>query len=314
MVQFILKRVSMIIPVYLFAIFITFGMIHLSSVDPAEAYFSAAHIHATDDMLAEKRHELGLDQPFIVQYAKGVVDTLTLNLGKSYVSNQPVWNEISLRLVPTLLLSIISLILAVVISVPLGFLAGIKKGSGIDHLSRFLSFVGASIPSFWLGYLFIYFFAVKLNLLPVGGMEDWTNYILPALTLAFPLIAIYTRLLRVNVMEQLKEPYVQFARTRGLKPAAIYGKHLLRNSISPMIAGLGMNLGHLLTGAIIVEVVFSWPGFGRYFIDAIFNRDVPVIRAYIIIAAVVYLLSNLLVDIIQMFINPRIYRKGSQFR
>lgn len=307
--NYILKRIMSIIPVFLLAALFTTGMVHLSSVDPAEAYLTAAHIQQTDEILAQKRHEFGLDQPFLVQYANSILKICQLDFGISYVSNKPVWDEVIYRIPATIQLALASILIAVLISVPLGFLAGVKKGSAIDHFSRLLSFFGASIPTFWLGYILVFFFSVKLNLFPVEGIGTWKHLVLPSITLALPLIAMYTRLLRSSVLENLQEPYVLFARTRGLKEKTIMAKHVLRIAISPMITGLGMNLGKLLTGAIIVESVFSWPGFGRYFIEAIFNRDIPVIQCYVLIAAILFILSNLLVDIIQMYIDPRISRK-----
>lgn len=307
--NYILKRIMSIIPVFLLAALFTTGMVHLSSVDPAEAYLTAAHIQQTDEILAQKRHEFGLDQPFLVQYANSILKICQLDFGISYVSNKPVWDEVIYRIPATIQLALASILIAVLISVPLGFLAGVKKGSAIDHFSRLLSFFGASIPTFWLGYILVFFFSVKLNLFPVEGIGTWKHLVLPSITLALPLIAMYTRLLRSSILENLQEPYVLFARTRGLKEKTIMAKHVLRIAISPMITGLGMNLGKLLTGTIIVESVFSWPGFGRYFIEAIFNRDIPVIQCYVLIAAILFILSNLLVDIIQMYIDPRISRK-----
>ncbi|MEH7361240.1 MULTISPECIES: nickel ABC transporter permease subunit NikB [Priestia] len=310
--NYILKRIMSIIPVFLLAALFTTGMVHLSSVDPAEAYLTAAHIQQTDEILAQKRHEFGLDQPFLVQYANSILKICQLDFGISYVSNKPVWDEVIYRIPATIQLALASILIAVLISVPLGFLAGVKKGSVMDHFSRLLSFFGASIPTFWLGYILVFFFSVKLNLFPVEGIGTWKHLVLPSITLALPLIAMYTRLLRSSVLENLQEPYVLFARTRGLKEKTIMAKHVLRIAISPMITGLGMNLGKLLTGTIIVESVFSWPGFGRYFIEAIFNRDIPVIQCYVLIAAILFILSNLLVDIIQMYIDPRISRKEGQ--
>ena len=312
--NYILKRIMSIIPVFLLAALLTTGMIHLSPVDPAEAYLTAAHIQPTDEILAQKRHEFGLDQPFFIQYVNSIMKICQLDFGISYVSNKPVWNEVIYRIPATVQLAIASILIAVFVSVPLGFLAGVKKGSVIDHFSRLLSFFGASIPTFWLGYILVFFFSVKLNLFPVEGIGTWQHLVLPSITLALPLIAMYTRLLRASVLENLQQPYVLFARTRGLKEKTIMTKHVLRIAISPMITGLGMNLGKLLTGTIIVESVFSWPGFGRYFIEAIFNRDIPVIQCYVLIAASLFILSNLIVDIVQMYIDPRISRKEGKHR
>ncbi|TXC92944.1 nickel ABC transporter permease subunit NikB [Metabacillus litoralis] len=306
---FILKRILSIIPVFLLATLLTTGMIHLSPVDPAEAYLTAAHIQPTDENLAQKRQEFGLDQPFFIQYLNSIKKICQFDFGISYVSNKPVWDEVISRIPATIQLALGSLFIAVFVSIPLGFLAGVKKNTAIDHFSRVLAFLGASIPSFWLGYLLILFFSVKLDLFPVEGIGTWQHLVLPSVTLAFPLIAIYTRLLRASVLENLEEPYVLYARTRGISEKSIMAKHVLRIAISPMITGLGMNLGKLLTGTIIVEAVFSWPGFGRYFIDAIFNRDIPVIQCYVLIGASLFIISNLLVDLIQMYIDPRISRK-----
>jgi nickel transport system permease protein len=303
-----------IIPVFLLAALLTTGMIHLSPVDPAEAYLTAAHIQPTDEILDQKRHEFGLDQPFFIQYVNSIMKICQLDFGISYVSNKPVLDEVIYRIPATVQLAIGSLLIAVLVSVPLGFLAGIKRNSIIDHFSRLLSFFGASIPTFWLGYILVFFFSVKLNLFPVEGIGTWEHLVLPSITLALPLIAMYTRLLRASVLENLQEPYVLFARTRGIKEKMIMTKHVLRMAIPPMITGLGMNLGKLLTGTIIVESVFSWPGFGRYFIEAIFNRDIPVIQCYVLIAASLFILSNLMVDLIQMYIDPRISRKEGHQR
>lgn len=307
--SYVIKRIFSIVPVFLLALLLMRGMIYISPIDPAEAYLAAAHIQPTETMIAQKRAEFGLDEPFLVQYVQTLGQLVRFDFGKSFVSGKSVIEDIVYRVPATLQLAVMSLVMAIVVSVPLGFLAGVKKNSLFDQLSRLVSFVGASIPSFWFGYLLIFFFSVKLNLFPVGGIGSFAHLVLPAVTLALPLIALYTRLLRASVLENLEQPYVLFAKTRGLKKRTILAKHVLRMSIPPMITGLGMNLGKLLTGTIIVETVFSWPGFGRYFIEAIFNRDLPVIQAYVLIAAGLFILSNLLVDLIQMGVDPRISRK-----
>lgn len=306
---YLIKRLFAIVPIILFAIFLMFVLVRLSPVDPAEAYLAASHIHPTEELLAEKRQEFGLDRPLIVQYVQTVADIIRFDFGNSYVTNTPVWQEITTRLPATLQLALSSILVAVVVSVPLGFLSAVYKNSWLDHFSRLLSYLGASIPQFWLGYVLIFFFAVKLDLFPVEGRGTWQHFVLPSITLSLALIAIYTRLLRASVLEELEEAYVLYGRTRGLKEKAIMGKHVLRISISPMLTGLGMNLGKLLTGTIIVEQVFSWPGFGRFFIEAIFNRDIPVIQSYVVLAACLFIVCNLIVDVIQLYLDPRISRE-----
>lgn len=310
MVIYLIKRLFAIVPIILFAIFLMFVLVRLSPVDPAEAYLAASNIHPTEELLAEKRQEFGLDRPLIVQYAQTVSDIVRFDFGNSYVTNTPVWQEITTRLPATLQLAFSSILVAIIVSVPLGFLSAVYKNSWLDHFSRLLSYLGASIPQFWLGYVLIFFFAVKLDLFPVEGRGTWQHFVLPSITLSLALIAIYTRLLRASVLEELEEAYVLYGRTRGLKEKGIMVKHVLRISISPMLTGLGMNLGKLLTGTIIVEQVFSWPGFGRFFIEAIFNRDIPVIQSYVVLAACLFIVCNLIVDVIQLYLDPRISWKG----
>lgn len=307
---YLIKRLFAVIPIILFAIFLMFALIRLSPVDPAEAYLTAANIHPTDELLAEKRHEFGLDQPLLVQYLQTVKQIVQLDFGNSYVTNTSVWQEVVTRMPATIQLALSSIILSIVISVPLGFLAAIYKNGLIDHLSRLLSYLGASIPQFWLGYVLIFLFSVKLDMFPVEGRGTWQHFVLPSITLSLALIAIYTRLLRASVLEELENVYVIYGRTRGIKEKTIMVKHVLRIAISPMLTGLGMNLGKLLTGTIIVEQVFSWPGFGRFFVEAIFNRDIPVIQGYVVLAACLFIVCNLIVDLVQLYIDPRISRKG----
>ncbi|OCT16886.1 nickel ABC transporter permease subunit NikB [Paenibacillus pectinilyticus] len=308
--SYIGKRLLAIIPLVIFATLLTFILTQLSPVDPAEAYFSASHIQPTEELLAEKRHELGLDQPLYVQYWQTLSQIARLDFGTSYLSNKPVWDEVTLRLPSTLQLAFSSIVLTIIVSIGLGYLSAVYASSWVDYFSKALSYVGASIPQFWLGYLLIFFFAVQLDWLPVNGMGSWKHLVLPSLTLSLALIAVYSRLLRASIVEQMQEVYVVYARTRGIHEKVIMLKHVMRIAISPVITGLGMNFGKLLTGTIIVEQVFSWPGIGRYFIEAIFNRDIPVVQCYVLLAACAFLLCNLLVDLVHMYMDPRISLKG----
>lgn len=311
---FIGKRLLAIIPIAFFATLLAFILIHISSVDPAEAYLTVAHIHVTDEILAQKRHEFGLDQPLPVQYAHFLINICKLDFGTSYLSGKPVWNEVLERAPATLELTFSAIALAILVSVSIGLLSSFYKNGIIDHISRGITFLGASIPQFWLGYLLIFVFSVKLDFLPVQGTGTWLHLLLPSLTLAAGLIAIYSRLLRTTVLEQLQQAYVLYARTRGIKERVILGKHVLRIAFSPMLTGLGMNIGKLLGGTIVVEEVFSWPGFGRYFVEAIFNRDIPVIQCYVLLSAGLFIVCNLLVDVLQMLLDPRISRERRAIR
>ena len=310
MISYIGKRMIAIIPIVFIATLVTFALIHISPVDPAEAYLTAAHIYPTPELLEQKRHEFGLDQPLFTQYVHTIQKISRLDFGTSYLTNKPVWDEVKSRLPATAELAFWSMLFSALVSIPLGILAAVYKNSWIDMASRAISYFGASIPQFWLGYLLIFFFSVKLDWLPVEGRGSWENLVLPTVTLSLVLIAVYTRLLRSSVLEQLQETYVQYARTRGIRERVIMLKHVLKIAISPLITGMGMNMGKLLTGTIIVEQVFSWPGFGRYFVDAIFNRDIPVIQCYVFLAACLFIVCNLLVDLVQLYMDPRISAKG----
>ncbi|PIH55856.1 nickel ABC transporter permease [Paenibacillus sp. LK1] len=306
MAGYILRRALTLIPLVLFATFVAFVLMRLSPVDPAEAYFSAAHIKPNAQMLQEKRTELGLDQSFISQYVHSAVHMLQLDLGTSYLSSKSVWEEIWSRLPATLQLAGTSMIIAFVAVVVLGYFSAVHAGKWIDYAVRFLSYIGASLPQFMLGYLLIYLFSLQWDLLPVEGKGTWQHLILPSLTLALALVATYARLFRESILEQLKHAYVDYAHTRGLKSHSIMLRHVVRIAILPVITGFGMNLGRMITGTIIVERVFSWPGLGRFFVEAIFNRDLPVIQGYVFFAACLYLCTSLLTDLLYMAADPRL--------
>ncbi|MXO79957.1 ABC transporter permease subunit [Paenibacillus sp. OT2-17] len=306
MAGYIFRRVLTLVPLVLFATFVAFVLMRLSPVDPAEAYFSAAHIKPNEQMLQEKRGELGLDDPFMSQYVQSAVRMLQLDLGTSYLSSKSVWGEIWQRLPATLQLTGSSMLIAFVAVVTLGYLSAVHAGRWVDYAVRILSYIGASLPQFMLGYLLIYLFALHWDLLPVEGKGTWQHLILPSLTLSLALVATYARLFRESILEQMKQAYVDYAHTRGLKSRSIMVRHVVRLAILPIITGFGMNLGRLITGTIVVERVFSWPGLGRFFVESIFNRDLPVIQGYVFFAACLYLCTSLLTDLLHMAADPRL--------
>ncbi|MCW3791573.1 ABC transporter permease subunit [Paenibacillus sp. LS1] len=306
MAGYIFRRALTLVPLVLFATFVAFVLMRLSPVDPAEAYFSAAHIKPNAQMLQEKRAELGLDDSFMSQYVQSAVRMLKLDLGTSYLSSKSVWGEIWQRLPATLQLTGSSMLIAFVAVVTLGYFSAVHAGRWVDYAVRILSYIGASLPQFMLGYLLIYLFALHWDLLPVEGKGTWQHLILPSLTLSLALVATYARLFRESILEQLKQAYVDYAHTRGLKPRSIMLRHVVRLAILPIITGFGMNLGRLITGTIVVERVFSWPGLGRFFVESIFNRDLPVIQGYVFFAACLYLCTSLLTDLLHMAADPRL--------
>ncbi|MGG3280267.1 nickel ABC transporter permease [Paenibacillus solani] len=310
MAWFIVKRVLSIIPIILGVSIITFLMVHLLPVDPAEAYLRLSKIPISDEAVQLVRTELGLDQPLYTQYLNWLSGAIRLDFGSSYISKNPVWEEMMNYLPATLELTFSSIILAFVISLPIGIFSALYKDRIFDHFSRTLSFVGAATPSFCLGFLFIYIFSLKLGYFPVSGRGGLLHLILPSLTLALASVAVYTRMLRGSTIDELHQPYVLYARARGIREKIIIGKHVLKNAITPLITTMGMHIGHKLSGSIIVENVFAWPGMGRYFVNALSARDYPVILCYVVLVTTIIIICNLLIDIFHAVIDPRVRKKG----
>lgn len=306
MKRFIINRLLMLIPVLLGMSLITFILLHLVPCDPAEVYLRLSQVPPTEEAVALVRAELGLDKPLPRQYIDWFGNVLQLDFGKSYVTRGPVWDEITRCFPATIQLTITSLLLVVLISLPTGILAALYKDSIFDQFSRVLAFTGASVPSFWLGFMLMYFFALKLDLLPALGRGGISNLVLPSITLALGHAATYTRLLRTSMLENFGRQHVLYARARGLGERLVVTRHVLKNAMLPVVTAFGMSLGHMLAGAVIVENVFAWPGLGRLCVSSIFNRDYPVIQCYVLIMAVIFVVCNLLVDIAISMLDPRI--------
>ena len=309
---FIFKRLTSLIPILLGISLITFILLHLIPGDPAVAYLRASHIPPTDETVAALRVELGLNKPLYVQYFEWLGKVLQLDLGMSYVSNNSVWEEIVVHFFPTVQLTFASLIFIVVISLPLGMISAIYKGKFVDQFSRILAFVSVSMPTFWLGFLLIYFLSVKLDLFPVLGRGTLAHLVLPSLTLAFAHIGTYMRLLRASMLGNLNEPFVVYARARGLRQRLIVIRHVLKKSLLPVITGLGMSFGNMLSGAVIVETIFAWPGMGQLFVTSILNQDYPMIQGCVLFMGVIFVVCNLLVDLTYSFLDPRIRWEGEK--
>ncbi len=306
MKRFIINRLLTLIPVLLGMSLITFIQLRLVPCDPAEVYLRLNQVPPTKEAVALVRAELGLDKPLPRQYFNWLGNVLQLDFGKSFVTRKPVWDEITRCFPATIQLTATSLLLVVLVSLPTGILAALYKDSIFDQFSRVLAFIGASMPSFWLGFLLMYFFSLKLDLLPALGRGGLSNLVLPSLTLALGQASTYTRLLRASMLENFNKQYVLYARARGLKERLVVGRHVLRNALLPVVTAFGMSLGHMLAGAVIVENVFAWPGLGRLCVSSIFNRDYPVIQCYVLIMALIFVLCNLLVDIAISLLDPRI--------
>ena len=287
--------------------FFTFSLTYLSPGDPAEIMLTECGNLPTPELLEQTRAELGLDRPFAEQYCRWAGHVLQGEMGKSYSLRVPVVDKIKTAFFPTLKLSLLSLTFMIVISIPLGVLAAVKKDKWQDYLVRAISFTGLSIPSFWLGLIFLSIFGVMLRWVTVsGGKADFKSMILPAFTLGFAMSAKYIRQVRHTVIEELNKDYVVGARMRGIKESTILVKHVLPNALIPLITLLGLSLGSLLGGTAVIEIIYNYPGMGNMAIKAISFRDYPLVQAYVLLIALIYLVVNLIVDISYKYLDKRI--------
>lgn len=300
------------IAVVLFGIsLITFALTYLSPGDPVRTMYASSGMMPSEEIIEQTRESLGLNRPFFVQYWSWLKDCLTGYFGMSYSTKAPVAEVILLRLGPTLKLAFMSLIVMLLISVPFGMLAAVKKNKLIDYIVRGATFLGISMPNFWVGLMLLYILALKFQLLPVISTGDGIEkMILPVLTLAFAMSAKYTRQVRTAILEELNQDYVIGARARGIKESTILWKHVFPNALLPLITLLGLSLGSLLGGTAVVEVIFSYPGLGNLAVSAIKSYDYPLIQAYVMWISLIYMIINLLVDISYKYVNPRVRERG----
>jgi len=310
--RFVARRIISLVPVLLGISLLTFVLIHLVPVDPAEVYLRLSQIPPTDEAVAVIRAEMGLNKPLHQQYFDWLWKVVHLDFGKSFVTKKPVMAELLYYFPATLNLAAASLLIVLLISIPVGVFSALYKDTAFDQICRILAFIGASMPSFWLSFVLIYILSLELNLLPAFGRGTLAHLVLPATTLALGAAAVYTRLLRTSMLENLNQNFVLYARARGLKEKLIVARHVLKNALIPVVIAFGMTLGHMLAGSVIVENVFAWPGVGRYIVSSIFNRDYPVIQAYALFMAVVFVLLNLFADIICATLDPRIRLGGDK--
>lgn len=310
MKKYVLKRLITLVPILIGVSIVAFLLVRIMPGDAATAYLTTANIPVTEKNIQIAMTNLGLDKPIIVQYLDWIKNVIQFDLGTSYISKNLVSQELLSSLKYTMMLAATSLLWIFVISIPLGMYSAIHPGKRVDNLSRIFAFIGSSMPSFWLGFLLVQFFSIKLGILPVAGAEKLSNIILPSITLAFGYVPTYSRILRNSLLENMKSPSVTYARARGISERRILFNNVLRNSLIPIITSLGMNFGGMLSGSVIVENVFSWPGLGRVIVDSISQRDYPMIQGYIILMAVIFILSNLLADLACAKIDSRIRLEG----
>jgi peptide/nickel transport system permease protein len=303
MLRYLVRRLLLTIPVLLGVATLVFALIHLVPGDPAQAMLGDG---ASDEEIAQLRQSLGLDRPLLVQYQAFLTGLLKGDLGSSFRYGTPVTREIRDRLFRTLQLAAAAMTVAVLLALPLGIAAAVFRGTAIDHAAMTVALVGISMPNFWLGPLLAILLAVYLGWLPVAGTGSVLHLVLPAMTLGAALAAILARMTRASLLEELRELYVTAARARGLSRFRAVVRHAFRNSLIPVVTIIGLQFGAVLTGTIITETIFAWPGVGRLLIQAINFRDYPLVQGCILFISVTYVMMNLLTDLTYGFLDPRI--------
>lgn len=295
-----------LIPILLGITLVTFGLMYLSPSDPAERMLIAQGVPADPEVLDAMRTKMGLDKPFLTQYIIWMRNMLHGDMGISYMTGRPVFTELTVHLPHTVALAVSSMVLTLAVSVPLGILAAVKQNQWTDYVIRFCTFIGTSIPGFFLSLLLIFIFALKLGLVPVLGDNGFKSLILPTVTLATAMTSKYIRQIRAAVLDEMEKDYVKGARSRGISGGVILFANVLRNAMLTIITLIGLSIGSLLGGTAIVETIFVWPGLGKLVIDAIALRDYPLIQGYVVWMAVIFVVINLLTDMSYRLLDPRV--------
>lgn len=304
MLSIVLRRLALLIPVLFGVSIVTFGLITLTPSDPAEVAIRVNAMVPTEELLAEVRAELGLDQPLFTRYLNWLGAALQGDFGKSWVTGRPVTLDFAETIPATLELALATLAIILVVSMICGVICALNENGPADALVRGIVFVTSSMPGFWAGLLLMWLFAVELELLPTSGRTEPGSIILPACTLALAYIGTYVRLVRSAMIETGHENWVVFARARGLSDARVTA-HVLLNSLRASATALGISIPKLAAGAFVVENIFAWPGVGRLCVTAIFNRDFPIIEAYVLIMALLFAVFSMASDVFIAWLDPR---------
>ena len=313
MKNYALKRLLQLIPILLAITFLSYGMMRIAGSDVVEQKMENTSGTVSQEMIDNARAELGLDKPFVVQYFTWLGNLLRGDMGTSYVSNKPVFSTFVSKLPATLLLTAVSILLTVLISIPLGIWSAVKQNTATDYVIRTASFIGNSLPNFFVSLLLMYFFAIRLGWFPViSGGVSLQSVALPALTLAIAMSAKYLRQVRATVLDELSKDYVLGARARGVKFSTTLIRSVMKASLVTIITLLTLSIGSLLGGTAIVESIFMWDGVGKLAVDAINMRDYPIIQAYVMWMAIIYVVVNLITDLSYHFLDPRIRLGGSE--
>ncbi|KPU27569.1 peptide ABC transporter [Caloranaerobacter sp. TR13] len=301
--KYILRRLLLLIPVILGVTFIVFSIMYLTPGDPAQIILGES---APPEKVAQLREEMGLNDPFIIQYFRFVKNGLKGDFGRSYSTRRPVFSEIFARFPATLKLTIAGVLVAIIIGIPVGIISATKQYSLFDNVSMIGALLGVSMPNFWFGLMLVLVFSVMLGWFPSGGDNGLASLVLPAITLGTSAAALITRMTRSSMLEVIRQDYIRTARAKGVLEKKVINKHALKNALIPIITVVGLQFGYLLGGAVLTETVFSWPGVGRLLVDAIRQKDTPMVLASVVFVSVTFSFVNLMVDILYAYVDPRI--------
>jgi ABC-type dipeptide/oligopeptide/nickel transport system permease component len=300
---YILRRAVYSIPTLLLAVTLVFFAFQLIPGDAARMF---AGDQAPVEVVERLRREMGLDRPVWEQYVTYLGRLAQGNLGTSFITGRPVTVEIADRFWNTVTLAFLAIAVATVLGLSMGIISAVKRETFWDYLLSVISLVGLSIPVFWLALLLMLLFSIQLGLLPTSGNDTWRHYIMPTFTLAVYSIAFINRMTRSSLLEMLGKDFARTARAKGLPETAVLMRHIFRNALIPIVTVVGLRFGYMLGGAVITETIFAWPGMGRLLVTAVSQRDIPVVQGVLLVVATMFILVNLLIDILYAVIDPRI--------
>ncbi len=305
--KYVRNRLLQLIPILLGITFLSFALMHVAGSDVVTQLYTNRGVEVSQEIIDAKKAELGLDKPFLVQYVTWLGGMLTGDMGVSYVTGRSVFDTFIEKLPATLLLTLMSILLTVLISIPLGILSAVKQGKAVDLFLRFCSFIGNAMPNFFIAMLLMELLSIRFHLLPViaSGISI-RDALMPTLTLAISMSAKYMRQVRATVLDELNKDYVQGLKARGVKNSVILWKNVMKASLLTIITLLALSIGSLLGGTAIIESIFMWDGVGKLAVDSISMRDYPMIQAYVVWMAIIYVLVNLITDLLYHVLDPRI--------
>lgn len=306
---YIVKRILIALPLLVVISFLAFVLNNLSPMEPAEIILRAQEVPiVTDELIAETRTALGMDQPLLIRYFDWLSSCIQLDFGSSYVTGKPVWSLLGPALLNTLKLTLVSAIFIIILSIGLGIVCALREGKMLDLSVRGVSFLLTSMPPYWLAALMVWYFSVKLDWFPTSGMYSYGSYVLPVTVIVVGYAGIYFRLIRNSMLSNLYEDYVLYGRACGL-PEKRITLHILRNSLQVSVSVFGLAIPIILGSTVVVENIFAWPGLGTLTVKSILSRDFPIIQAYVLVLAAAFVLFNTVSDIINVFLNPKLRKE-----